>query len=119
MNYLNLLPRELQFLIAEFVPSKPDHPYPYIDEYKNIVLDWYNKTLVFDSAVYRNYHELYTKGISETDIPYLKGGFNQYVTDFCYYNMFIDYHTGQFEKIPIRKRRIERNYQRLPKMRVA
>ena len=61
MNYLNLLPRELQFLIARIRIS----------------------------------------------------------TDFCDYNMFIDYHTGQFEKIPIRKRRIERNYQRLPKMKVA
>ena len=69
--------------------------------------------------ILNNYHELYTRGISETDIPYLKWGFNQYATDFCYYNMFIDYHTGQFEKIPIRKRRIERNYQRLPKMKVA
>lgn len=59
-NHYEALCNDLKFYIARFVPSKPDREMPYIQEYKDVVVDWYNKTMVHDNSVYRNYTELYT-----------------------------------------------------------
>jgi len=99
MNYLELLPCELQFYIAEFVPSKPDRPLPYISEYHDVLLDWYNKTRVFDDSVYRNHQQLYALGIDSDEVQYIKLGFFHYAKDRLYYHLSIDHNTGQFIKI--------------------
>jgi hypothetical protein len=99
MNYLESLPQDLRFYIAEFVPSKPVKPLPFIDEYQNVLLDWYNKYRVTDNSVYLNYKQLYDKGIESYEVQYIKYGFFWYAKDVIYYNLFIDYHTGQFRKI--------------------
>jgi hypothetical protein len=99
MNYLELLPCELQFYIAEFVPSKPERPLPYIREYHDVLLDWYNKTRVFDDSVYRNYQQLYALGIDSYEVQYIKWGFFYYAKERPYYHLNIDHNTGQFIKI--------------------
>lgn len=103
MNYLERLPRELRFYIAEFVPSKPDRPLPYISEYHDVLLDWYNKTRVFDNSVYRNYQQLYALGIDSDEVQYIKWGFFHYAKERLYYNLSIDHNTGQFLKIAKRR----------------
>jgi hypothetical protein len=103
MNYLELLPCELRFYIAEFVPSKPDRPLPYINEYHDVLLDWYNKTRVFDDSVYRNYQQLYALGINSDEVQYIKWGFFHYAKERPYYNLSIDHNTGQFLKIAKRR----------------
>lgn len=108
MNYLELLPRDLRFLIAEFVPSKPDRPYPYIDEYKNVVLDWYNKTRVYDDRVINDFQQLYKKGVSDIETKYICYGFKFYAREIRYYTMKMCHRTGQFEKDPVRKRSFTR-----------
>jgi hypothetical protein len=99
MNYLELLPCDLRFYIAEFVPSKPERPLPYIREYHDVLLDWYNKTRVFDDSVYRNYQQLYALGIDSDEVQYIKRGFFNYAKDRLYYHLNIDHNTGQFIKI--------------------
>jgi len=103
MNYLELLPRELRFYIAEFVPSKPERPLPYIREFHDVLLDWYNKTRVFDDSVYRNYQQLYALGIESDEVQYIKWGFFHYAKERLYYNLSIDHNTGQFLKIAKRR----------------
>jgi len=103
MNYLELLPQDLRFYIAEFVPSKPDRPLPYMNEYKDVILDWYNKYRVTDNSVYQNYRQLYDRGIDSWEVQYIKYGYFWYARAVPYYNLFIDHHTGQFRKIAKRK----------------
>jgi hypothetical protein len=104
MNRLERLPRELRFLIAEYVPSKPERPYQYIDEYKNVVLDWYNKTRVYDDTIFHNFSQLYTTGLNDIETKYLQYRFRDYRRETGYYTMKMCHRTGQFEKGPIRKR---------------
>ena len=75
MNYLELLPQDLRFYIAEFVPSKSYKPLPYIKEYKDVILDWYNKYRVTNDSVYHNYRQLYDKGIDSWEVQYIKYGY--------------------------------------------
>ena len=59
-NRIEKLPPEIRYYIAEFVPHKNNVEYPYIPLFKNIILDWYNKYRVYDTAiVYRSYIEIY------------------------------------------------------------
>lgn len=106
-NYYDALCSDLKFYIAQFVPSKPDIDLPYIDELKDVIVDWYNKTMVFDKnyAVYRNYDELYRSqhGITSDETPFVKYGFFHYAKEKRYYNLILSHHTGQFQKIAIHR----------------
>ena len=106
-NYYDALCSDLKFYIAQFVPSKPDIDLPYIDEFKDVIVDWYNKTMVFDNdnAVYRNYDELYRSqhGITSDETSFVKYGFFHYAKEKRYYNLILSHHTGQFTKIAIRR----------------
>ena len=101
MNYLDRLPRELRFLIAEFVPSKPDRNLPYLNEFKNVVTDWYNRTRVWDeNNTYLTYNELYLHGITSYETQFVKYGFFEYAKELLYYNMKMCPFAKQFEKNP-------------------
>jgi len=97
-NYYDTLCNDLKFYIATFVSSKPDLEIPYIQEYKDVVVDWYNKYMVYDNSVYRNYTELYKHGILSQKIPYMKYAFFNYKKEKKYYRLFLSHYTGQFEK---------------------
>lgn len=104
-NYYDALCSDLKFYIAQFVPSKPNIDLPYLDEFKDVIVDWYNKTRVFDNSVYRNYDELYRSqnGITSVETSFVKYGFFNYAKEKRYYNLTLSHHTGQFYKIPIRR----------------
>jgi hypothetical protein len=103
MNYLDRLPRELRFLIAEFVPSKPDRNLPYLNEFKSVVTNWYNRTRVCgDVPVYRNYTELYLHGITSYETQFIKYGFFEYAKEILYYKMKMCPFTKQIKMIPFR-----------------
>ena len=104
-NYYDALCSDLKFYIAQFVPSKPNIDLPYIDEFKDVIVDWYNKTRVFDNSVYRNYDELYRShhGITSIDTSFVKYGFFHYAKEKRFYNLILSPHTGQFKKIAIRR----------------
>ena len=97
-NYYDMLPNDLKFVIGTFVRSKPDREIPYIQEYKDVVVDWYNKYMVYDNSVYRNYTELYKHGISSQQTPFMKYGFFNYKKEKKYYKVFLSPYTGQFVK---------------------
>ena len=100
INRLEKLPSELRYYIAEFVPHKNTTSYPYIPLFKNIILDWYNKYRVYDTAtVYRSYSEIYENGISQEDPPFMKYAFKHIRTESKYYSISMNYSVGQFQKI--------------------
>jgi len=102
MNYLDRLPRELRFLIAEYVPSKPDRNLPYLYEFKNVVTDWYNRTRVWGNDKYLGYDELYLRGILSHETQFIKHRFFHYAKEKKYYKMGLSPQTKQFEMIPFR-----------------
>ena len=104
-NYYDALCSDLKFYIAQFVPSKPDVELPYINEFKDVIVDWYNKHMVFDSSVYTNYHQLYRSqhGITDQETTFVKFGFFQYAKEKQFYNLFLSPYTGQFHKFAIRR----------------
>lgn len=104
-NYYDALCSDLKFYIAQFVPSKPDVKLPYLDEFKDVIVDWYNKRMVFDNSVYRNYEELYQSqyGITSDQTPFVKYGFFNYAKERQFYHLFLSPYTGQFHKISIRR----------------
>lgn len=101
-NYYDALCNDLKFYIATFVPSKPDREIPYIQEYKDVVVDWYNKYMVYDNSVYRNYTELYKHGISSLLTTFMKYGFFNYKKERKYYTVLLSPYNGQFEQTAIR-----------------
>jgi len=105
---LERLPPELRYYIAEYVDCKEEKPYPYIPLFKNIILDWYNSSRPWrdSNIVYRQYKDIYTKGISEDETPYLKYAFNWHRQESKYYNINMVHSVGQFEKIACRCRTI-------------
>lgn len=96
------LPPELRYYIAEYIECKDSTPYPFITLYKNIILDWYNKYRAWDNSgiVYREFKDIYAKGISEDETPFLKYAFKWYRQESKYYNKYMIHSVGQFEKIP-------------------
>ena len=102
MNYLDRLPRELRFLIAEYVPSKPDRNLPYLYEFKNVVTDWYNRTRVWGNDKYLGYDELYLRGILSHETQFIKHRFFHYAKEKKHYKMVLSPQTNQFEMIPFR-----------------
>jgi hypothetical protein len=93
------------------VNCREEKPYPYISLFKNIILDWYNSSRAWDNSgiVYRQYKDIYTKGISEDETTYLKHAFTNYRRESKYYNINMVYQVGQFEKIACRCRNISWN----------
>ena len=110
-NRITRLPPELRYYIAEYVNCREEKPYPYISLFKNIILDWYNSSRVWNESntVYRQYKDIYTKGISEDETTYLKHAFTNYRRESKYYNINMVHHVGQFEKIACRRRNISWN----------
>ncbi len=107
-NRLERLPPELRYLIAEFIPSKLENPYPYIQLFKDIMLDWYNKSRVWGTnKVYHSYREIYTNGISQEDAPYFKYAFTHYRQESKYYYMTMTHEVGQFTRIAHKYRPIK------------
>jgi hypothetical protein len=99
-NRIEKLPPEIRYYIAEFIPHKNNVEYPYIPLFKNIILNWYNKYRVYDTAtVYRNYREIYENGISQEDPPFMKHAFKHIRTESKYYSIYMNYAVGQFQKI--------------------
>ena len=107
-NRLTRLPHELRYYIAEYVNCREEKPYPYISLFKNIILDWYNSSRAWDNSgiVYREYKDIYTKGISEDETPFLKFAFKRHRQESKYYNINMVHSVGQFEKIACRCRTI-------------
>ena len=103
-SHIDRLPPELHYLIAEFIPCKQEKPYPYIQLFKNIILNWYNKNQPrYKSKVYHTYEEIYTCGISDIHIICLKYAFKNYRKESKYYNMIMSPVDGQFTMIPFRR----------------
>lgn len=105
------LPPELRYYIAEYVECKDQKPYPYISLFKNIITDWYNKYRAWDNSgiVYCEYKDIYTKGISEDEIPFLKHAFKWHRQESKYYNIIMVHSVGQFQKIACIHRNIPWN----------
>lgn len=99
-NRLDRLPGELRYLIAEFIPSKPEKTYLHIQLFKDIMLDWYNTNRVWDTnKLYLSYKEMYTDGISQEDAPYFKKAFKHHRQESKYYNMTMSHNVRQFTMI--------------------
>lgn len=100
-NRLDKLPPSLSYHIAEYIDCKDVKPYPYIPLFKNIILNWYNKYRAWDNIdiVYREYKDIYTKGISADETPFLKYAFKWHRQESKYYNINMIHSVGQFEKI--------------------
>ena len=100
---LDYLPPELRYYIAEYVQCTNPRPYPYLPLYKNIVLDWYNKSREWDTMnpIYHNYDEIYNHGILPHQLPFMKYAFKIYAIDSKYYSMNMIHRIGQFGKIPV------------------
>lgn len=99
-NRLDRLPGELRYLIAEFIPSKPEKTYPHIQLFKDIMLDWYNKYRIWETnKIYLSYKEIYTDGISQEDAPYFKKAFKHHRQESKYYTIAMSHNTGQFTMI--------------------
>ena len=103
------LPPELRYYIAEYIECKDSTPYPFITLYKNIILDWYNKYRAWDNSgiIYREYKDIYKKGISEDETPFLKYAFKWYRQESKYYNINMIHSVGKFEKIASKCRTIQ------------
>jgi hypothetical protein len=108
---LERLPPELKYYIAEYVECKDQKPYPYISLFKDIIIDWYNKYRAWDNSgiVYCEYNEIYTKGISADETPFLKCAFKRYRQESKYYNIIMVHSVGQFQKIACRRRNLSWN----------
>ena len=104
-NRLEKLPNELKYYIAEFVPHNDNVPYPYIQEFKHIILDWYNKYRAWDTScqIYRHYSKIYEIGISQDEIPFMKFAFKFYRVESRLYNITMNHAVGQFQKIAKRR----------------
>ena len=76
------------------------HSIPYLNEYTNVVLHWYNKTRVFDNTIYHNHQELFAHGIGDKETRYMHQYFFHYAREKLYYRMRMDHSTGRFDKIP-------------------
>lgn len=53
-------------------------PIPYLNEYNNVVLHWYNKTRVFDNTIYHTHKELFVYGIGDKETRYMHQYFFHY-----------------------------------------
>ena len=100
MNYLDRLPLELQFYISEFIPSKSDYVIPYLNEFKSVVTDWYNRTRVWGDHKSLSYDELYLQGIVSHETQYIKYRFFTYAKEKKYYKMIFSSEIKQFKKMP-------------------
>ena len=120
---IDRLPPELQYYIAEFIPSTPDRFLPYLQEFKNVVTDWYNEliwenwnrnnpktmrgrnrliyccrwspTLTPKSPYYcrKMYYQI---RIQSSDTSFLKHAFFNYAADKLHYNIVFRMSTGRF-----------------------
>lgn len=104
-NRLEKLPPELKYYIAEFVPHNDNVPYQYIPEFKNVILDWYNKYRSWDTSgeIYRHYDKIYEIGISQDEIPFMKFAFKFYRAESRFYHITMNHAVGQFKKIAKRR----------------
>ena len=104
-NRLEILPHELRYYIAEFVPHNDNVPYQYIPEFKNIILDWYNKYRSWDTSgqIYRYYSKIYEIGISQDEIPFMKFAFKFYRAESRFDDITMNHTVGQFKKIAKRR----------------
>ena len=91
---------DIRFYIAEFVDSEPERELQYICEYKEVLLDWYNKYTdhVTKWDTFRNYSDLYSQGIPSEIIPYIKYGFFSHWKESKYYIFHQSPHTGRLVK---------------------
>lgn len=105
------LPPGLRYYIAEYIDCKDVKPYPYIPLFKNIILNWYNKYRAWDNTdiVHQQYKDVYTKGISADETPFLKYAFKWHRQESKYYNIIMVHSVGQFQKIPCHYRNIPWN----------
>jgi len=99
-NRFDTLCNDIRYYIAEYVSSVPEREIQYIREYKEVLLDWYNKYTYrgTKSYVYRNYSELYTQGIPSEFTPYMKYGFFSHRKESKYYNFHLSPHNGRLVK---------------------
>jgi hypothetical protein len=99
-NRFDALCNDIRYYIAEYVSSVPEREIQYIREYKEVLLDWYNKYTYrgTKSYVYRNYSELYTQGIPSEFTPYMKYGFFSHRKESKYYNFHLSPHNGRLVK---------------------
>ena len=100
INYESLCD-DLKFRIAEYVSPIPERNIPFNQEYKDVLVDWYNKYSRHDQnwEVKRSYDELYSQGsIPSSRIPYMKYGFYNYGKEKRYYRLHFSPSIGGFAK---------------------
>ena len=102
MSYFDCIPLDLQNYICLFIPYKRKKLL-FLDEFEEIIIDWYNKTRIEDINVYQSYRQIFDVGIKEYELESMHKGFNNYFIDRKqYYQIFCPY-VGRFKKVYKRK----------------
>ena len=104
MSYYDRLPKEIKIYIGYFIPYKKRKPL-YLDEYEEILIDWYNQYNNYDELICRSFKDFKKKlkDLKEFEITLLISGFiNHFKNRIDYHSIFCPY-VGQFKKISKRK----------------
>lgn len=102
MSYYDKIPIDLQTYIGYFIPYKRKRLI-FLEEFEEIIIDWYNKTRIEDISVYQNYNQIVNVGIKEYEIESMCKGFNNYFNDRKNYYLIFCPYVGRFKRVYKRK----------------
>ena len=106
MSYYDKLPNEIQTYIGYFIQYRRK-TLPYINEFEEIIIDWYNKTIT-DTTVYKTYKQLFSVGINNYETQLMMRGFQKYFYEKKYYFKIFCSYVGEFKIIASRDRKSKR-----------
>lgn len=101
MSYFDKLPVEVQNYLFQYVPYKKKEPL-FLNEYKEIIVDWFNKSRIEDKVVYKKYSDIDMYKLYDVEITFMLHAFFFYIEEKkLFYKLFCS-KVGEFSKIPKR-----------------
>lgn len=101
MSHFDKLPEEVQNYLFQYIPYKNKEPL-FMNEYKEIIVDWYNKSRIEDKVVYKNYSDIDMYKLCDVEITFMLHSFFLYIGEKkIFYKLFCS-KVGEFYKIPKR-----------------
>ncbi len=99
MSYFDNLPNEIQNYLFQYIPYKKKEPL-FLNEYKEVVIDWYNKTRTEDKQVYKKYSEINMYKMCDIEVTFLIHAFFIYIQEKKFFHKLFCSSVGEFYKIP-------------------
>ena len=98
MNLYGRLPLDLQIYIGQYIPYKHTPP-SYLNEYQELVLDFFNRHYDTHPTLYYSYKAVYDSGLTNLDINWFQRYIFKHIKSSKYYYFRMNYSHGFFRKI--------------------